>query len=165
MRGWLLRQGVLFFSWDPEYGELQSAVMASLMGLWLINPWWSVYASAPSYYRAMSQVMPETAWGALLFGVGTIQFACLYETTRRLADPVRWWYAYRWRRRMALVMVALWLFCAAGLAVGDYRALGECTFVTQAILSVATYVRLMWVRFRERERTTDTSPPTDGPDS
>lgn len=102
-------QRLICMAQDERAVEFQNALIALLMAVWWISPFWNVYESCPQVYQFMYW-LPRQAW-ALAFGaVASFHLWALWQGHK-------WW-----RKHILLIKGALWLNLAITVAYGDYTA-------------------------------------------
>lgn len=104
-------------------------------GLQLLMPW-NTFGTGIGY-RALAQLMPEWAWGALLVWVG------LTKIGSYLVDH------YRVRMAATLGATMIWTFLSVAFGVGNPYGTGVVVYPVLAFVSALIFWRL-WTRSRER---------------
>lgn len=105
-------------------------VYTIVWGLWILNPWTTVFTQAP-LYSAMAGIASETFWGttAIIFGAITSYGAMKPE--------------YRNLRIGSFAAALHWFIIALLYFVGDWHATGGISALTFFI-----YSGLIWVNIR-----------------
>ena len=85
---------------DTRAVEFISALVAICWGVWVANPWFSVYESAPDIYAGPAEVAPEWIWGTFTLVVGLAQLLALARANRDM------------RKHAAFVAFFMWLLAA-----------------------------------------------------
>jgi len=94
---------------DMRTIELVTAFIALAWGIWVGNPFFSVYEGAHAFYAGAEAIAPEWAWGSLVGFVGILQFIGLATGKKAI------------RRHGAMLGVLAWLF-VFGAAVSSPAA-------------------------------------------
>jgi hypothetical protein len=108
-----------------------------LWGLWVANPFWTVFDQAP-IYNWMMQVMPEWIWGVVAILVGLLM---VYGVLR---------HSYKSLVTGALVGYFHWLVIALMYFGGDWQNTGG---VTSFI--VAIYCGFIWLNITKNKEHLD----------
>lgn len=100
-----------------------------LWGLWIANPWWSVFNSAPLFHQ-MRDVAPEWAWGlfAIFCGLVTAYGA--------------WRPSYRALTIGSGTAFGHWLAISIFYFVGDWHNTGGITSLTFSIYAAFIYLNI-----------------------
>lgn len=99
-------------------------------GMWIINPFWNVFTSAP-LYSAMGAAAPEYVWGGIAIVAGTI-------TTYGALKP-----SYTNLHLGAFVAALHWLAISMMYFIGDWINTGGIT-----ALCFAVYAGIVWVNIK-----------------
>ena len=89
-------------------------VFSILWGLWVGNPFWSVFDQA-EIFEAMKYLMPEEVWGVT---AGAVGFAMVYGALTG---------KYSYLRIGALSGFYFWLFACISFFAGDWKNTGGIT--------------------------------------
>ncbi len=87
---------------NPRPLEFILAIQAIFYGGWLLLPW-DTFGAFPTY-SVMKSIAPEAAWGAVIFGVGVIQFFGLFSDRVKLRRVLGFLDLFLW----LMVDLALW---------------------------------------------------------
>lgn len=102
-------QKLICMAQDERAVEFQNALLAFLLALWWLSPFWNVYDSQPRVYQFMYW-LPRPVWGWLLIAIATTQLAAL-------------WKNHIWlRKHILLLKGGVWLNLAITVAYGDFTA-------------------------------------------
>lgn len=99
-------------------------------GLWIINPFWTVFTQAP-LYSAMANIAPECVWGAVAIVSGA--------TTIRGAVKPR----FENIQLGSLIAFFHWLIIGILYLIGDWQNTGGITSLT-----FAAYSAIVWVNIK-----------------
>jgi hypothetical protein len=105
-------------------------VYTIIWGLWIINPFWTVFTTA-SVYSAMMSIAPEWFWGGVAIISGMF-------VTRGALKP-----SFRNLQLGAFIGFFHWLVIGILYFVGDWMNTGGITAIT-----FATYSALVWVNIK-----------------
>lgn len=105
-----------------------------LWGLWIINPFWAVFSTAP-LYSAMLALAPEYVWGAIAIGSGLL-------ILRGATKP-----SYENLRIGSFAGFLHWLTIGIMYLIGDWMNTGGITALTFAI-----YAAIVWVNIKVNKR-------------
>ena len=108
-----------------------------LWGLWILNPWWTVFSTA-ALYHIMATLAPEYVWGgiAVISGMLIIRGAIKPSYENLLTGS--------WIGFMHWLIIAIMYF------VGDWMNTGGITALTFAI-----YSGIVWVNIKVNRRVYD----------
>jgi hypothetical protein len=104
-------------------------VYTFLWGLYLINPFWTVFDQAP-IYSWLSSVAPETFWGGLAMVVGTFMIVGVMKHT------------YQALTLGAFVGWVHWGAISTGYFLGDWQNTGGLTSAMIAFYCAFVYLNL-----------------------
>lgn len=104
-------------------------VYTVVWGLWLVNPFWSVFSQAPLYH-VLAQVAPEWFWGLVAITCGSFT---IYGAIRRHYQPLV---------RGAIISGWHWLMISIFYFAGDPFNTGGITALTFCVYSVYIYLNL-----------------------
>lgn len=99
------------------------AVYTFVWGLWVVNPFWDVFRTAPTY-SALMQVLPEVVWGifattvglVMIYGVIRSSFKSL--TTGAFAGALHWmiicggYFAGDWQNTAGITTLMITIYCS-----------------------------------------------------
>jgi hypothetical protein len=142
---WVYRLMFLLFSWDPEPMEFFLSATAILLGIWLLLPF-SLFGMAPDFFRVMEYIAPEWAWGSVILAMGLLQGWGVSWGSLNFANEEVWGKFRRRRITICFVSLMCWLFLLLTFAMGNWRAMGTCLFLSIAASNFVTYIRLRWIR-------------------
>lgn len=97
-----------------------------LWGLWVANPFWDVFSSAPLYSKMAE--LPEWAWGLFAMGSG---FEMIRGVLRNSNSALR---------RGAFVGYFHWLVITFMYFAGDWHNTGGITSMTLSLYSLIVYL-------------------------
>lgn len=118
--------------------EVYLASQALLLGLWLLAPW-STFSALPGAYGRLGAMLPEPAWGAILFGHGVAHFGVLLNAlVNRQVDPCRW---------AALGLILIWGVVLGGFVASNPFTAATPIFGLSIVAAAWVYYHLDW-RFR-----------------
>lgn len=103
-------------------------------GLWIANPFWTVFTQAP-LYMAMMGIAAEWFWGVLAIGAGLL-------ITRGATKP-----SYRNLQLGAFVGFFHWFVIGILYFIGDWMNTGGIT-----ALAFAVYSAIVWVNIKVNRR-------------
>lgn len=104
-------------------------VYTFIWGLWVCNPFWSVFSQAP-LYDAMGALLPEYFWGLLAVVTGVLT---IYGSVKRsYATLITGAFASGW----------FWTIIAIFYFLGDFMNTGGITSATFAIYSGFIYLNI-----------------------
>lgn len=103
-------------------------------GLWIANPFWTVFTQAP-LYSAMASV-PNVEFAEVFWGLAAVVFGII--TTYGALKP-----SYRNLQRGAFMAFFHWLIISVFYFMGDWTSTGGITCVTFAF-----YAALIWVNVK-----------------
>lgn len=108
-----------------------------LWGLWILNPWWTVFPTA-ALYAAMASLAPEYVWGgiAVLAGILIIRGALKPSYQNLLTGS---WIGF-----------LHWFIIAIMYFIGDWMNTGGITALTFAV-----YSGIVWVNIKVNKRVYD----------
>lgn len=111
------------------YASSILGMLTLMWGIWIVNPFWSVFASANVWHRAM-QFAPEWAWGtwATVAG-GAILFALFKGSTKWVARTLGFGIWHWWT-----VSGMLWW--------GDWQNTAGLTYMFIAIYTTFSYLNI-----------------------
>jgi hypothetical protein len=111
------------------------AVFTILWGIWVGNPFWTVFDQAP-IFSFMTAIFPEWAWGAVAIVVGlTMMYGVIKPSYMTLKNG-------------ALTGFYFWLFGSINFFLGDWQNTGGLTLFMIAVY--CGYVALnIWVNKKE----------------
>ena len=95
-------------------------VFSILWGIWVGNPWWSVFDRA-QVFSFMTVFFPEWAWGIIAIIVGLVM---MYGVAKD---------SYHALKNGALAGFYFWLFASINFFVGDWQNTGGITLLMIAI--------------------------------
>lgn len=72
MRSAFSRIADLIMRYDISYAELQGGLVATIWGLWFINPWGDMFSSHVGF-GVLGLVAPDHVWGGIFLAVGCAQ--------------------------------------------------------------------------------------------
>lgn len=102
----------------------------TLWGIWLILPFWDVFARA-DLYSWLSEVAPESVWGALAISVGVSMTYGIYKHT------------FKALTRGAFIGFVHWGAIATGYFIGDWQNTGGITSAMICAYCAFIYLNLM----------------------
>lgn len=105
------------------------ATYTTLWGLWLANPFWTVFDQAP-IYDWMADVMPEYVWGGIAIGIGLWM---AYGVKRHTFGSLSWGAFAGWMH---------WSVIALGYFLGDWQNTGGVTSLTMAVYCAFIFLNL-----------------------
>lgn len=110
----------------------------ALWGLWLVNPFWTVFSQA-GLYSQMAAIMPEWCWGsiAIVAGIGMVLGAL-----KGSADTKHPLIRYRTMTFSAMTGCLHWLVIGILYMAGDIFSTGGITSLTFAIYAAYIYVNI-----------------------
>lgn len=124
---------------DIELVELLSGLGLLLWGLWLANPWTSVFAGTRAY-ALMSDVAPEWVWGSVYVLVGAAQYGTLLTGHIRL------------RQSGCMAALAAWAVITYIVGRGNPTSTGIVIYGLLALSNVLLLMRLEMRKWFVRER-------------
>lgn len=113
-----------------------------LWGLWVSNPFWSVFGSA-QLFSALGLVAPEVFWGCLAIFCGVIT---TYGALRRSYASLLLGSSIAW---------AHWLMIAIFYFIGDWQNTGGITALSIAVYASFIYLNLKVSHGKNRKDITD----------
>ena len=130
---WLMRALLL------EPLEVFSGLLAFTIGAWwlLLSP--HAFQSASSYYRVMSSLMPQWAWGLVMLSLGSYKWTALFASQATIGRDRTAWYH---RRSASFVTSIVWAFFSAMFMMSDWRSTGTALWMLFAIMDAVSYIRL-----------------------
>jgi hypothetical protein len=114
------------------------SIYTFLWGLWLVNPFWSVFGTA-NVYSWLQSVASETAWGVLALLVGAAMTYGLVKSSENSLTIG------------AFVGFLHWLIIGMGYFAGDWHSTGGITSMTMAIFCAAIYLNMRFLHFRRND--------------
>lgn len=105
-------------------------VYTVVWGLWIINPWWHVLASAPLYSQ-MARLAPEVVWGGIAILSGAI-------TIRGALKP-----SFKNLQLGSFIGFFHWFAISILYFLGDWTNTGGIT-----ALAFALYSAIIWVNIK-----------------
>ena len=115
-------------------------VYTVLWGLWVVSPFWSVFARA-SYYSVMASLAPEVLWGIFaLFCGGMMMYGAIKRSYRALTNG-------------AGVMFGHWFIISLCNFLADWQATGGVTS-----MMIALYAGFVYLNIRVNYKETQTLP-------
>lgn len=123
----------MFFRWiaacDWRGLELILASWAISWGLWLLAPWWTVFASTPTF-AVMHGIAGEEVWGAAPTLLGIVLLVGLAR------------HSYAMRRGALMGLALMWLAFWAALVLGNWQSTATPVYIHLATLCAMCYLRL-----------------------
>ena len=104
-------------------------VYTTVWGLWVANPFWTVFSQAP-LYSTMASIMPEWAWGSIAILCGLV---IVYGVLKP---------SYKTLTRGALVGTWHWATIAVLYFIGDALNTGGITSLTFAVYAAFVYLNI-----------------------
>jgi len=114
---------------DPTKGELMTAALCFLFGVWLSMPFSTFSLST---YVNLTCVMSERNWGGMMVGLGLFQGSSVFMGCTRT------------RRVAAMLMIFLWGYLT--LSIGSTQPHGLMWLVCglQTVSSAWSYIQVAW---------------------
>jgi hypothetical protein len=109
-----------------------------LWGLWVVNPFWSVFARAP-LYTVMAQLAPEWAWGCFALFCGGLM---IYGAAKRSFGALT--------RGAGFVGMHWFLICLCYF-LSDWQSTGGITALMMAIYAGFVYLNIR-VNYKETKK-------------
>ena len=116
-------------TYDIELVEIMSGVASLSWGLWLLNPIFNTFVSAPTF-NTMSSIAPEWLWGFAMFVIGIIQIESVLS------------HSLRRRKLSSIILATMWIFITSVFAHANISSTGVVIYGTFAIFTVWSYLRL-----------------------
>ena len=104
-------------------------VYTLVWGLWIANPWWTVFSQAP-LYSAMHSLAPETFWGVVAMAAGSTMIYGVLKPS------------YKTLTRGAYVAGFHWLIVSILYFMGDWMNTGGITSFMLAIYALFVYLNV-----------------------
>lgn len=120
------------------YSTLILGIFTTCWGLWMLSPWWSVFAQSSAYVK-MEQFAPEWAWGCWSVIAGALVILAVFKGLYRWLSFALGFISWHW----ATVSLMLWL--------GDWQNIGGLTYMGIAVFSSYVYlnIKVNYVKFGE----------------
>jgi hypothetical protein len=103
--------------------------MTTAWGIWIVNPFWSVFSTANVYHKALD-FAPEWAWGTWSTACGVLMVCALYEGWTK------------WLGRALGFAVWHWWTVAGMLWWGDWQNTAGLTYTFIALYTTFTYLNI-----------------------
>jgi hypothetical protein len=116
-------------------------VYTVLWGLWVVNPFWSVFARAP-LYSVMASLAPEWAWGCFALFCGGMM---IYGATNR---------SFRALTNGAIAVWGHWFIISVCYFFGDWQSTGGITALMLAVYAGFVYLNIR-VNYKETQELPD----------
>jgi hypothetical protein len=111
-------------------------VYTVLWGLWVVNPFWSVFSGA-EVFSVMSGLAPEFVWGIIAILCGSLM---IYGATKR---------AFKSLTRGAGVVGIFWFLISLCYFLSDWHSVNGITAVVMAIYAGFVYLNIR-VNYKEK---------------
>lgn len=111
------------------FASIILAVMTLMWGLWVLNPYWVVFNSAP-LFDMMEGLAPEEVWGATGVLAGGLLAYCNIKRNLRLLSIGLWVVSWFW----GMVALMMWL--------GDWTNTGALTYSYICLWSNYAYLNV-----------------------
>lgn len=110
-------------------------VYTVLWGLWVVNPFWSVFARAP-LYSVMATIAPEWAWGCFALFCGSLM---IYGAWKRSFGALT---------RGSIFVWGHWFLIGVCYFLGDWQSTGGITAIMLSIYAAFVYLNIR-VNFKD----------------